>query len=575
MDPSAEHNFSDTVKEQNSFWRHIAYNGSRTTTDTLLLRQLFFINTFSFIGSFAAVSIGLLNIVEKNYQVGIPDLLTGIVFLLNLLLLRLGKNIIIAKTIMLATLGTLLLVILATGGTGNTGIYWFFTFPIAAFFLMGRVHGIVWILFLCCATSLITFLGTLEYVSLAYSIVEIRQMFLSLAIISLLIYLYQYAIEDTEEQIKQEKVKDDALLASIGEGVVAIDKEGKILVMNTTAKQLLKIEEKEVKGESFTKVVSLKDPQGKEIMLTDRPWYRAVSTGQSIRGDYTIARNDGTDIPIALVVTPVILNGKTIGCIALFRDVTQEKELDRAKSEFIALASHQLRTPISAISWFTEMLINGDSGPLTEEQKQHLTQVYQSNERMAELVTSLLYVSQLDLRNVLIKPEPVDLKKMSHSVLTEELKKHQMRKYFTIEEQYDDHLSAVSLDPEIMKIIFQNLFSNAIKYTRDKGKIRIEISSGQTSVKSGNNKEDGILITVKDTGIGIPKRQEEKIFQKLFRADNARAIDTDGTGLGLYIIKAILEEAGGEIGFESEENKGSTFFVWLPKAGMKEKKPKD
>lgn len=567
MDTSSKQNTEDTNKK--GTWGSFVYNAFQNVKDPLLSRQLFFINTFSIIGFLAAFGFGLLNIFEKNYQVGIPDLLTGVAFLLNLILFRLTQNILLAKAIMLSTLGALLIVILATGGTENTGIYWFFAFPIAAFFLMGREKGIIWSLFLYCATAIVSLLGTLGYVSLAYSLVEIRQLFISLFVVCILVYLYQNAIEESEKQVEQEKVKDEALLVSIGEGMIAVDITGKILVINKTAKELLRLNDREVLGKPYTDIVIVQDKNGKPLLESERPIVKALAHGDASKGECLFIRHDGSSFPVIIVATPVILNSKIIGAIGLFRDITEEKDLDRAKSEFVALASHQLRTPISAISWFTEMLINGDSGPLNKEQKEHLTKVYQSNERMGELVTSLLYVSQLDLRNMLVKPELVDLAKMSHAELAEELKKHQMSKKLIIEEQYDERLTHIPLDPEIMKIIFQNLFANAIKYTPDNGKIRVEIAVVEPDV-SKNNLIKGVLIRVKDTGIGIPKQQMSKIFMKLFRADNAKSIDTDGTGLGLYIVKEIMDEVGGKIWFESEENKGSTFSVWLSYEGMKE-----
>jgi two-component system sensor histidine kinase VicK len=124
-----------------------------------------------------------------------------------------------------------------------------------------------------------------------------------------------------------------------------------------------------------------------------------------------------------------------------------------------------------------------------------------------------------------------------------------------------------------MKIVLQNLFANAIKYTPENGTITIAIlPSGQETQNSVINKDEGVLIVVADTGYGIPKNQQSKVFTKLFRADNIKAKDTDGTGLGLYIVKSIVEAVGGKIWLESEENKGTTFYVFLPKEGMRQQK---
>lgn len=132
-------------------------------------------------------------------------------------------------------------------------------------------------------------------------------------------------------------------------------------------------------------------------------------------------------------------------------------------------------------------------------------------------------------------------------------------KKLRIERKYEHNLPQFNADPQIVQIIFQNLISNAVKYTGEGGLIRVSISRRGLA----------ILITVTDTGYGIPAAQQKHIFTKLFRADNVRAKDTDGTGLGLYIVKAVVERSGGKIWFESVENKGTTFYVTLPFSGVK------
>jgi signal transduction histidine kinase len=131
-----------------------------------------------------------------------------------------------------------------------------------------------------------------------------------------------------------------------------------------------------------------------------------------------------------------------------------------------------------------------------------------------------------------------------------------------LNKDYQVDLPIVNADPKLLRIVLQNLLSNAVKYTQEKGKIDLEIKK----------QDKDILIKIQDNGLGIPKRQQGKIFSKLFRADNVLGKDTDGTGLGLYIVKEVIEQSGGKIWFNSEENKGTSFFVTIPLSGMKEKK---
>jgi PAS domain S-box-containing protein len=580
---------SAPVKEHGFFynlWEEFVYSGNKNITDHFVLRQLTFINTFSILGFLSVVSFGLLHVLGGNYHSGIPELTGGAVFALNLLLFRISKNMNLAKVIMLTTQGTLLIVQLATGGIAHTGIYWYFTFPIVAFFLMGLFNGTIWIGLLYVTTLAVLTLGHLGEVTIVYTLTEIRQLLISLFIVSALLYIYRNTIEKTEvmlrqqtEQLKitkraieQAKAEDEAILANLGEGMITMGTSGNIFLINNVALKMLKLEEQKTVGQSINNSFPLKDSNGNNIVEENRPWYKAKTSGENVSGEYIFVRSDKSEVPVSLVTTPIILNGETIGVIELFRDITEEKRLDKTKSEFVALASHQLRTPISAISWFTEMLLHGDAGAINQEQKEHLAQIYESNRRMAALVDALLNVSRLEMGNFSVKPIATDLAAFTHNILAEEIGKQETPKKLEVKEIYDPKVGSISIDEDLMKIILQNLFTNCIKYTPENGVITVSIlPSGQAVQNGGNNKEDGILIVIADTGYGIPKTQADKIFTKLFRADNIKAKDTDGTGLGLYIVKSIVDTVGGKIWFSSEENKGTTFYIFLPKEGMKEK----
>ena len=257
-------------------------------------------------------------------------------------------------------------------------------------------------------------------------------------------------------------------------------------------------------------------------------------------------------------------------------DVSKHKELAQAKTDFIALASHQLRTPLSIIKWYVDFLLCGDAGELGEEQERYLREVYRSNERLIELVNALLDVSRIDVGTFSIEPEQTDIVERAEKAL----ERHQaeiIAKNIKLEKIYDP-LPPINLDPRLTKIVFENIFSNAVKYTPNNGKIRLSIK------KTENN----VLIKIADTGCGIPREQQPKIFTKLFRADNVKKIESIGTGLGLYIVKAVIEKSGGKIWFESpslellleagqskadvpldKRNQGTTFFITIPLKGMK------
>lgn len=253
-------------------------------------------------------------------------------------------------------------------------------------------------------------------------------------------------------------------------------------------------------------------------------------------------------------------DGKIVGTSSISFDISKEKQIDRAKTEFVSLASHQLRTPLSSINWYAEMLLAGDAGKLNEEQKNFVNEIYKGNQRMVDLVNSLLNVSRLELGTFMVEPEPVNITESAQSVL-DELKPSWEAKKLVLKIDYQKNLPIIQADPKLLRIVLQNLLSNAVKYTPEKGRVSLTI---------GADKQN-ILLTVTDTGYGIPAKQAGKIFDKLFRADNVREKDTEGTGLGLYIVKSIIDHAGGKIWFNSQENKGTSFFVQIPLSGMSKK----
>jgi signal transduction histidine kinase len=237
------------------------------------------------------------------------------------------------------------------------------------------------------------------------------------------------------------------------------------------------------------------------------------------------------------------------------------RSLDLAKDEFVSIASHQLRTPLTALKGYAGMILDGDAGPINDKQREYLTEIRNANDRMISLITALLNVSRVDLGVFVVEPEPVNIEKVAESLLKESEIRINNKKLVVVT-NFEKDLSPINADLNIIMMVLQNLLSNAIKYTPLEGKITFNIK------KDGSN----VLISVADTGYGIPKNVQSKIFTKMFRADNARVKDPDGTGLGLYIIKETIEKTGGKIWFESAgENKGSTFYVTIPLEGMKKK----
>lgn len=380
-----------------------------------------------------------------------------------------------------------------------------------------------------------------------------------------------YANEVTKG-LRQAKAKDEAMLESIGEGLVATGKDGNIILVNRAFERLLGWREEEAQGKLFTHLVPMLDETGKKVEYADRPIQKILKKGiESITATtaYYKTKNERL-FPVAITISPIVVEGEIIGAVEVFRDISKEKEIDKEKTEFVSLASHQLRTPLSTINWYTEMLLSGDVGKLTENQKKYLNEIYVGSQRMVALVNSLLNVSRLEMGTMIIEPEEVDVVALAEDVVKEQKPSLEARKIF-LEEHFGANIPKIMADPKLLRMVFQNLLSNAVKYTHPEGHIKISIELRPPSVGLVFTSKGEILIKVSDSGMGIPKEEQDRVFSKLFRASNVRAEDTEGTGLGLYIVKSVVEQSGGTVYFESEENKGTTFFVVLPTEGMKKK----
>lgn len=229
------------------------------------------------------------------------------------------------------------------------------------------------------------------------------------------------------------------------------------------------------------------------------------------------------------------------------------KEIDKAKTEFVSLASHQLRTPLTSVAWFSEMLLKSEVGHLNAKQGEYVQEIFTQNRRMIDLVDDLLNSSRIDMGMLKMEPKAIDFRLVLESVL-EEIDPLAAEKRVRVEKNIPGGLPIAEMDPEMARIAIQNVVSNAVKYTPEGGKVSVNLT------REGSH----IDLKVADTGYGIPKSQQGRIFTKMFRADNIRDKVTDGTGLGLYITKAIVKELGGKISFDSQEGKGTTFFVSFP-----------
>jgi signal transduction histidine kinase len=235
-------------------------------------------------------------------------------------------------------------------------------------------------------------------------------------------------------------------------------------------------------------------------------------------------------------------------------ELNRTKQLDKIKSEFISVAAHQLRTPLSAVKWTLKMIIDGDLGSLNAEQKTFLMQGYQTNERTIRLVNDFLNVVRIEEGRFGYELTSIHIEDLIDNIIQEFTHRVKEKGIAFFYDKPKDRLPIVKIDPSKMRLALQNLIDNAIKYTPAGGKVTISIKYSKLYIS----------IAVEDSGIGIPKHQIKRLFGKFFRSDNAIKSQTEGSGLGLFIVKNIIEKHGGKVSVKSDENKGSTFTVTLP-----------
>jgi len=227
--------------------------------------------------------------------------------------------------------------------------------------------------------------------------------------------------------------------------------------------------------------------------------------------------------------------------------------LDALKSDFVSLASHQLRTPLTAINWYAEALLAESKGSLNATQRSYVTALYDGGRRMSSLIGDLLQASSLDLGTYASNETNIDVAQILQ-IVTHDLQPIVAKKGLSLRATIAPHLPICKADKQFLIAIFQNLLSNSVKYTPPGGTIIVDVE----------RQRHFLMVHVGDTGIGIPKAQQEQIFTKLFRADNAKQLDSEGTGLGLYIIRTMVARMRGELWFTSVENRGSDFYIKLP-----------
>ena len=252
---------------------------------------------------------------------------------------------------------------------------------------------------------------------------------------------------------------------------------------------------------------------------------------------------------IILLITAILF----IIAAIITRSFERLAEASRMKSEFISVVSHQLRSPLSNLRWAIELLMSGRLGKIEEKQTEYFRILKENSGRMGELVSDLLIVSRIETATLPQKRKEISLEDLIKKLISE-FEPFAQASNVEIEFKSEENLPKILADPSQIRLVVENLLDNAVRYIKDRGKVKMLLS------RRGQN----LYFEIEDNGVGIPKEDQKYIFQKFFRSENILRYQTQGSGLGLYISKAIIERSGGKIGFKSQEGVGSTFWFTLP-----------
>jgi PAS domain S-box-containing protein len=350
-------------------------------------------------------------------------------------------------------------------------------------------------------------------------------------------------VEEARKKAEEEKNKTLTIINNLSDGLLVFDKENKLSLINPQAENFFDVKTRDLIGRSVLEL---------STFPTIKPLIKLL--GREIKGVFRKELLIKKKLTLEVSTVPMIREEERLGTLVILHDITREKMIERMKTEFVSLSAHQLRTPLSAIKWTLRMLLDGDLGEITKEQREFIEKTYKSNERMITLINDLLDVTRIEEGRYLYKPSSTDFEPIVQFIINsykEEIKRKKINFEFKKPEK---KLPRVMVDVEKIKLAIQNLLDNAVRYTPAGGKVIVSLKAGKKEIE----------FSVKDSGVGISKDQQGRVFTKFFRGSNVLKMETEGSGLGLFIAKNIIEAHGGKIWFESEEGKGTTFYFTLP-----------
>ena len=347
------------------------------------------------------------------------------------------------------------------------------------------------------------------------------------------------------EETGGENAKVSAVLEHMAEGVIAVDASRRVLLLNPAAEQMFGVERSASLGRPAIEVIR---HEQMDLLLS-----RALETQTLVAEEIEVFHPAKRFLRAGAI--GIKKTESPLGGILVLYDVTEIRKLEQLRREFVANVSHELRTPLTSIKGFIETLLTGTIQDPDRSAK-FLRIMEEDADRLTRLIDDLLELSQLESKEITLKPEPVDLKEAVDKVVGLLDSRLKGKKITVQNHAWMDGMYRVTADPDKLKQILMNLLDNAIKFNREGGQINVRAAQSGERVK----------ISVEDTGLGIPSEAIPRIFERFFTVDKARSRELGGTGLGLAIVKHIVEAHGGAVSCESELGQGSTFSFTLPAA---------
>lgn len=376
------------------------------------------------------------------------------------------------------------------------------------------------------------------------------------------------AYKELATELSQVAGKAEVVINAIADGVIALDAQGTIQLINPAAQQIIGWGKQDALALDYKSVLKLVDKDSKELTSANDPIAQVLTTNKEVSSkDLTLITNSGKKLLVAVVVSPVGRLGS--GVIVVFRDITKEKAEEREQAEFISTASHEMRTPVASIEGYLGLALNPQTAQIDEKAREFITKAHESAQHLGRLFQDLLDVSKADDRRLSNNPKVVDVVAFTEDIVDGLIPKAEQKGLRVLfkpnpnkEEKGERRLNPVyyaNVDNDHLREVLSNLVENAIKYTPE-GEVVVDVTGD----------EDHVVVTVTDSGIGIPKEDQAHLFQKFYRVDNSATREIGGTGLGLYLSRKLAEAMGGRIWVESEYKKGSTFSVEIPRISHEE-----